>query len=196
MPERLEDAEDETLVVLVRAGDERAARVLFSRHEPLLKARARRFVGGIGRKVGASDVLQEAFLAAFQGLEGFEDQGPGSFRRWLESILNHKAADLVKRHVGAGRRSAKREVSASNVTPPRAADPSPSAAAASEEERAALRRAVEALEGDDRTVLDLVHLQGRDFAAASIAMRRSPEAVRKLYGRAVLRLGRSMRRDP
>jgi len=191
------DPTDEELIRRVRAGDERAAAVLFARYEPQLRARARRVVGRMPRKVGVSDVLQETHLAAFAGIDRFEDQGPGSFRRWIESILDHKAADEVKRHLRAGR-DARREVSRDADAPspdPAGEAPTPSAVAMGEEERAALRRAVESMSEDDRTVLRLVHDEGKGLAEAAKVMDRTPDAVRKLYGRAIVRLGQAMRRS-
>ena len=96
----------------------------------------------------------------------------------------------------SAKRSTRREVSgtmsASNVGPV-GADPSPGSQAAQNEERESLRRAIDATDGDDRRILELVHEQGKDFAEAGRAMGRSAEAARKLYGRVILRLGRQVR---
>jgi RNA polymerase sigma factor (sigma-70 family) len=174
MPDALDDADDEDLVRRLRSGDQRAA------------------------ELGASDIVQETCASAFAGLDGFEDRGPGSFRRWLATILEHKAADEVKRHLRMGR-SARREVSAVAGAPApeqHGDEPTPSVAAMRDEDEAALRSAIARLEGDHGAVLALVYRDGRDFADAARVMGRSPEAVRKLYGRAVLQLGREMRRSP
>ena len=200
MPESPAADSDEDLVRRVRAGDDAAATLLHDRCEPLLRARARRrLVGGLRRRLGASDIVQEAFAAAFERLDAFEDQGPGSFRRWMETILDHKASDLMKRHVTAGKRSVRREASGalgSSDAGPAGRDATPSVVVVRAEEREALRRAIEGLDGDDRLVLDLVNGQGQDFAEAGRRMGRSAEAARKLFGRAVLRLGRRLRRSP
>lgn len=189
---------DEELVRLVRVGDGDAARELFDRHaESLSRLARRRVVGGLRRKLGASDVVQETLLAAFQTLDGFEDRGPGSFRAWLERILDCRAKDQVKRHVVAGRRSVRREQSrASGVLDDheRASTASPSSVASHREETDALARALAAMEGDDRRVLELVRDHGKDFAVVGRAMERSSDAARKLYARAVVRLGRRVRR--
>src|SRR5262245_28176663 len=172
MPEGHEALEDEALALLVRKGDERAAAILFARYDALLRKRTRRFVGRLGRKVGASDVLQETYLAAFDGIEAFEDRGPGSFRRWLAAIADHTAADQAKRHLCAGR-DAKREVSvAPAATPPEPAadERTPSLDAMRGEDEAALRRALAAMSEDDRTVLRLVAQEGRGFPDAAQAM--------------------------
>lgn len=200
MAEDLARIADEELARRVLAGDDAAARVLYERHEPLLRARARRrLVGGLSRKVGASDIVQETYLAAFADLSAFEDRGPGSFRRWLEAVLEFRAKDEVRRHLGTEKRSVRREISrdpAISDSGPVSPGTSPSAEAAAAEERAALADAIDAMEGDDRTVLRLVHLEGRDFEEAGRELSRSAEAARKLYARAVLRLGKRLRGSP
>ena len=85
--------------------------------------------------------MQETYLAAFEGLDGFQDRGPGSFRSWLESILDHKASDQVKRHVAAQKRSAKREESQAagdSRSSPVAPGASPSVLVANDERRTML----------------------------------------------------------
>lgn len=197
MAEDLSRIADEDLVRRVLAGDQAAARALYERHEPLLRSRARRrLVGGLSRKVGASDIVQETYLAAFADLAAFEDRGPGSFRGWLEAVLDYRAKDEVRRHLGAEKRSVRREISrdpAVSDSGPVAPGASPSAEAAGEEERTLVANAIEAMEGDDRLVLRLVHLEGKDFPEAARELGRSPDAARKLYARAVLRLGRRIR---
>ena len=72
---------DEELVRRVRAGDEAAARLLFDRHLPALRAKARaRMPAALRGKVGASDVVQEAWLAAFLELLPSDVQAAFEFR--------------------------------------------------------------------------------------------------------------------
>lgn len=198
--ERRDDdgASDEDLVRRMRAGDLAASRALFRRHEALLRSFAERRIGrGLRRKVGASDVLQEARLTAFLKIDGFEDRGPGSFRRWLERIVERKVSDEVKRHVHSRKRSARREDSCaatSGAPEAPARGPGPATQIAADDENAALRAAVDRMTGDDRRILELVHERGMDFASAGRELGRSAEAARKLYGRVVLRLSRVVRR--
>ncbi len=200
MPEDADAVADEELVRRIRAGDERAAKLLFDRHEPLLRRRARRrLLGGLRRRLGESDVVQETYLATFEGIEAFEDRGPGSFRRWLTGVLENTANDQIKRHLHAEKRSAKRDVSptpGASHSGPACTAPSPGSQLVRDEELDALRRALDAMEGDDRRVLDLVYREGKDFAEAGRAMERSAEAARKLYGRAVMRLADIVRHSP
>ena len=43
----------------------------------------------LAAKVGASDLVQETFLAAGRDIAQFEGNSPAELRRWLEGILQH-----------------------------------------------------------------------------------------------------------
>ena len=182
---------DEELVRRVKAGDEAAARLLFERHLPALRAKARaRLPSALKGKVAESDVIQDAWLAAFLDVGKFEDRGDGSFAKWLQKILRHKLLDEVRRHAGVGKRDVRREQRLATETP--VADtgqPSPSAEVVSIERAAALRAAIDDLPSDQATVLRLIHQEGLTQVEAGERMGRSADAVRKLYGRAIVRLG-------
>ncbi len=188
------DAEpsDPELIRRVAAGDDAAARTLFDRHLPTLRARVRgRLPAGLRGKVGASDVIQEAYIAAFLGLTEFDARDDGAFGRWVRGILDHKIADEVRRHVAAGKRDARREVPLPRSTAGFGiveSGLSPSGEAMDAEERARIRRAVGALPDDQGTVVRLVHDEGLTLVEAGARMGRSGEAARKLYGRALARL--------
>jgi len=107
----LPEPTDEDLVRRVRAGDESAARRLFERHLPALRTKARsRLPASLRGKVAESDVIQEAWLAAYLSIDDFEDRGDGSFVRWLRGIVERRVAREVRRHGGVAKRDARREV--------------------------------------------------------------------------------------
>src|SRR5262245_66301820 len=88
------DDSDETIVRRVLAGDEAAVGALFDRHVAQLRASVRRRLPAVVRgKVGESDVIQEAWLAAYMGIGGFEDRGDGSLAKWVQGNLGHKLHD-------------------------------------------------------------------------------------------------------
>jgi RNA polymerase sigma-70 factor (ECF subfamily) len=185
------NSSDEELVRRVRAGDEAAARLLFERHLPALRAKARaRLPSALRGKVAESDVIQDAWLAAFLDVGKFEDRGDGSFGKWLQKILRHKLLDEVRRHAGVSKRDARRERRLATGEP--VADtgqPSPSAEVVSIERSAALRAAIDDLPSDQATVLRLIHQEGLTLVDAGERMGRSADAARKLYARALVRLG-------
>jgi RNA polymerase sigma-70 factor (ECF subfamily) len=191
------NSSDEELVRRVRAGDESAARLLFERHLPELRAKARaRLPAALRAKVGESDVVQDAWLAAFAALGKFEDRGDGSFGRWLRGIVEHKVREEAHRHLDAAKRDARRDArlltdEARSIPSPD--QPSPSEAAMAGESAAELRRAIESLPEDHATVLRLVYLDGLTLVEAGERMGRSADAVRKTYGRALTRLAEKVR---
>ena len=80
------DEQDVDLLVRFRSGDERALEVLVRRHAPALHRLATAILGD---NVLADDVVQETWLAALRGLEGF--QGRSSVRSWLLAICANTA---------------------------------------------------------------------------------------------------------
>ena len=76
-----------TLLEKARTGDEAALSRAFDQYR-------RRLAVLIHFKLDAresgdvEDVLQETYLKAFRGLDGFEYRSPGSFLRWLSSIAD------------------------------------------------------------------------------------------------------------
>jgi RNA polymerase sigma-70 factor (ECF subfamily) len=190
---------DEELVRRVRDGDEAAARLLFERHLPVLRAKARaRLPQSLRGKVAESDVIQDAWLAAFLDVGKFEDRGEGSFGRWLRTILERRIADEVRRHVGAKKRDAKREVrlatEAARLEPDRG-QATPSVEVRDAEESARLRAVVDSLSDDYATVIRLVHREGLTLVEAGARMGRTPDAIRMLYNRAMDRLAERMGAD-
>lgn len=57
------------------------------------------------RRMTPADVWQEALLNAWRDRDRFQSQGPGSFRRWLLQIIDHRIHDLID-HEGAAKRGA------------------------------------------------------------------------------------------
>jgi RNA polymerase sigma-70 factor (ECF subfamily) len=83
---------DGDLVLLARAGDTVAFRLLFERHQPMARARAR---GLCANPSDVDDVVQESFLRAFIGLERLRD--PDRFAGWLGNITANVCRGL-RRH--------------------------------------------------------------------------------------------------
>lgn len=188
------DLPDEDLVLRARRGDQEAIAVLYHRHAGrLARLGRRRLVGGLKRREGESDLVQDALQAAFRTLDRYEPGGPGSFARWLDAILDHKAGDLVRRELRA-RRDVRREAGSASAVEPADHRPTPSSVVGRKERVAGLREAIARLEGDDRQILALVHEQRMTFVEAGRILGRSADAARKLYARAVMRLARTI--DP
>jgi len=183
---------DEELVRRIRSGDEAAARKLFDRHRARLRARTRsRLPASLKGRLGESDVIQDAYLAAFQAMGDFEDRGGGSFAAWLRTILDRRLSNAIRDGVGTVKRDARRDVpmgTDSSDLPATRGQPSPSDEAVSAEEGARVRAALASLSDDHRRVITLVHEEGLSLAQAGERMGRSADAARKLYARAIAEL--------
>ncbi len=105
----------ETRVLLDRAADgsDSAVRELFHSHRPRLCRMVqlrmdRRLVG----RLDASDIVQESLAAAYRRLPDYLSERPIEFYPWIRSIAWNCLVDAYRRHVGADRRSVKREAAA------------------------------------------------------------------------------------
>jgi RNA polymerase sigma-70 factor (ECF subfamily) len=86
------DRTDEQLVASAQAGDIEAFNQLVARWERPIFALAYRTVG---REEEARDVVQEAFMRAYRGLQGFK--GEAKFSSWLYRITLNLCRDWIRR---------------------------------------------------------------------------------------------------
>jgi RNA polymerase sigma-70 factor (ECF subfamily) len=183
---------DRTLIRLAREGEPVAFEVLTERYRERLSAMVEaRLYGGVRRKVAVSDIIQEAYLGAYQGLDSFEFVDDDSFRRWLTRIVENKVRDALRRHVGARRRGVAREVTRSERAPTEVhagSIPTPSQVAEGKELGDAVGRALEQLPADYRRAIYLLQERDLRLDEAADEMGRSREAMKKLYSRALGRL--------
>jgi RNA polymerase sigma-70 factor (ECF subfamily) len=177
-----------------REGDESAFERLFDRYADGLRTRlAGRIPSALKRRIAPSDVMQETCILAFARREDFEDRGDGSFGAWLRAIADRKLQEEIRRHAGAAKRSAGREVTRGQ-RPDTAlfggGQRTPSVAAMRSEDAMRVRSAMARLSDDDRTVIQLVLERGMSLREVAESMGRSREAAKKLYGRAIVKLRR------
>jgi RNA polymerase sigma-70 factor (ECF subfamily) len=83
---------DAALVVEARAGESWAQEALFRRHAPRLNGLAFRVMG---RDDEVDDLVQDTFVAAFEGLGRLTD--PQAFASWIASILVRQAHKKIRR---------------------------------------------------------------------------------------------------
>jgi RNA polymerase sigma-70 factor (ECF subfamily) len=88
--------DDDELITRLAGGDDRALRELFNRHAPVLAVRLR----AVLPSSDVEDVLQETFLAAWNGARSYQPQdpaGPSKAGGWLWGIARRQAALLLRR---------------------------------------------------------------------------------------------------
>jgi RNA polymerase sigma-70 factor (ECF subfamily) len=168
----------------------------------------RRYVLGIARqeippdllaKGSSSDVVQEAFLEAAHGFEHFHGDSEAQFRAWLRLLLRRRISKLLRRY----RTTLKRRVGLEKHYEPDAsrvegrkvaADiPTPSAQVMQGEQAHALRLVLDRLPEDYRQVLRFRYEEQRSFEEIGTLMRRSGNAARLLWLRAVDRVKQELK---
>lgn len=153
--------DDDGLIAAVADGDDMALRELFSRHAPWLAARLRAVLPA----AEVEDVLQETFLAVWQGAGRYRPARPGGAAGgWLWGIARRQAALLLRRR-GPAAEVLPAVLAADGL---HATDPAAAALA-----RADLDRAVAALGpagGPEREVWRLLYLEDRPVAEVARLM--------------------------
>jgi RNA polymerase sigma-70 factor (ECF subfamily) len=149
-------------------------------------------------KAGASDLVQETFLEAQRDFGGFHGASEVELRAWLRRLLLNNVANFT-RHYRADKRQVNLEVPlapGSWSDPPGgrfpADTPSPSGQAMEHEQAEAVQRALTRLPDDYRQVLLWRYQEQRSFEEIAQSLQRTPNAVRKLWARALERLEHEM----
>src|SRR5437868_3424502 len=168
---------DEEIVLRVLAGDTGLFELLIRRHDQRIYRTSRAIVRN---DTDAEDVVQEAYLHAFQHLSQFE--GRAKFSTWLLRIAIHEA---LARYRDNARFEDLDEIVESVATDPRG---SPDQVAARGELREAVQRAIDELSPTLRTVLMLREIEGMSTAEAAEVLAISEEnlKVRLHRGKAAL----------
>jgi RNA polymerase sigma-70 factor (ECF subfamily) len=166
---------------------------------------ARVHLGGrLRAKVDPSDIVQQALLKAHERREQLRGRTEDERGAWLRRILTTTLADTARRF-GADRRDAGRErsleaaleESSSRLEAWLAADhSSPSERADRQERLLGLARALAQLPEDQRTVLEMKHLQGLSVAEIAGRMGRGKRAIVGLLFRGLKRLRELMAESP
>jgi RNA polymerase sigma-70 factor (ECF subfamily) len=147
-------------------------------------------------KADPSDLVQDALLKASQHFGQFRGANDAELAGWLRQILARSLADFVRRHRTGGRRAGREQsldqlLDRSSQALERvlaAGGPTPSASAARRDLGVVLSDALAQLSADHREVLVLHHLEGLGWDEVARRLGRTPNAVRKLWMRALNQL--------
>lgn len=144
------------------------------------------------RKLGASDAVQETFVAAHQRFDQFRGATAEELVGWLRTILRNQLL-MAHRHFSAAKRDVRREQTASNSPNPVVDQrPTPHHRAVDAENGLRLRNALSHLSADRRQVILLRNWEQLPFSCVGERLGRSEEAARKLWSRAMKDLKRQL----
>lgn len=188
------------LYARVHAGDVGALDALLIAYLPRLRAFVRaRMDERLRQRESCSDLVQSVCRELVGAKAGFEFRSEAEFRGWLFTAALNKVREKHRFH-RAERRDAGREAKAEpgacvdvgDLAAASATVGTPSAAAMRNEELERLEAAFEQLPEDYREVVTLTRLARLSQRDVAVLMGRSADAVQKLLGRALLKLGEIM----
>jgi RNA polymerase sigma-70 factor (ECF subfamily) len=150
-------------------------------------------------RIDPSDVLQDAFLQAAQGLPKYLEQPERPFFLWLRWLTGMSLQMLHRRHLGIQARDAGREVQLLDRPLPGASsaalaaqllgrDTRPSVAAMRAERHLRLQEALNTMDPVDREVLVLRHFEDLSNSEVARELGLQESAASKRYIRALHRL--------
>ena len=154
----------------------------------------------VQQKLGASDVVQQSMVVANHKIGGFNGKTKGEFLAWMRKILINECRQAVrgfrkteKRNVGRERSMA---IPGSESGEVQLVDRflTPSSEAATNEQLCLVADALQQLPDIDRRVIDMRNWQELSFDQIGIEINKSPDAARKIWSRAILRLESELRR--
>lgn len=165
------------LLARARQGDREAFEQVYRRFERPVFTLALRICGD---RAEADEVLQDAMLKVWSGIDGFRGEGGSPFWGWLRQIAVNEALMRLRR----GRRLAV-ELDGLDADDHAEADIPPPPAAA---DAALLQRALEQLPHATRSVLWLYHAEGYTHEEIAAAMQRSASFSKSQLARGTRRL--------
>jgi RNA polymerase sigma-70 factor (ECF subfamily) len=188
-----ESVSDAIAVELTLAGERDAYRVLVTRHSRNVFRLAYRMTGN---RHDAEEVVQEAFLRAYQKLRQFA--GNANFGTWVYRIAANYAIDRIRQRTSedARRQLPTRatedglEVDPVTIAPDPA--PSPERLAASAQLGAKMHQALATLTPAERTAIVMRHWEGCAIEEIAAVLRSNNNATKNTVFRAVAKLRKAL----
>lgn len=162
------------------------------RYRPFLKAiAAAEIPEHLRSREDDSDLVQETLLKATRQADQFRGSTEKELESWLRETMLNQIRDCVRFH-GRQQRDVGIEVAAT-VDLIAAGDPSASELVRSAEAKELTQRALHDLPEEYRSVLLMRQQLDLSFVEIADRMQRSPDAVRMLWGRAIMALGEKLK---
>lgn len=188
LTERLRNGEESALAGLFDRHQQRLWRLIDFRMDPRLRAR-----------VEPDDILQEAYLAAHKRIRHFAEEGFQSAFLWLRLIALQTLIDVHRRHIGAQRRDARREVALQGAKFPQSTsaslaiqlvghETSPSQKAIRNEFTEEVERIIATMDAIDQEILALRHFEELTNGEVARVLGIQEKAASIRYVRALKRL--------
>lgn len=188
------------LLDLARNGDQAAIDRVLARHRAAVRRMIQlRMDPALGRRVDASDIVQEVLVEAHRRLKQYLRNPAMPFHLWLRQMAKDRLIDAHRRHRVAARRSLDREQpldvrlprdqSTQNLTMQLCDQQlTPAAAATWRELKRRFEDACRKLEPQDQEIVIMRHFEQLSNSETATALGLSPQAASMRYLRAMRRL--------
>jgi len=192
--------ETRVLVTQAQEGDSEAISVLYRLYERRLKGAAQKKLGDqLRAKMETVDLVQSVWKDCLSDMKGFEYRGPESFFHWLLTKVLRKVQDKARFFAANKRDCAKekqlltKDAIFKSEGSPLSLDPTPSQVAIADEELDHLMGLLDQLTDSQRQTVVLRLRDKMKFIEIGKITNKSPDAVRKTYGRALNRIDQIIR---
>ena len=190
-----DSTETQHLLEQIRAGEPAALDRLFAQHRDYLRrVIAMRLDRRVGRRVDASDVVQETHLATAERIQEYLKQPPMPFRLWLRKTAYERLLKLHRRHLETQKRSVQREVplpDRSSLLLARqliAKGNTPSESVGRRDMASRVRRALAQLSDVDREIVLMLDMEGLSSQEAGCVLNLEGSTIRRRHARILKRL--------
>jgi len=187
----------ETRIDAARRGDRGAIEDLFNGLRTYFHRRAEQQLDvDLSVKVSPSDIVQETFLSAFEGIGAFNGTTRGELIAWVQSILKTRLQTANRRFRGTDKRDLSRErpdCNGRHIEGYLADSETPSRVLMAHEELQRLEAALRTLPPRQEFAIRLRNELHLSFEEVAQALDCSQDAAQKLWTRAVKQLGAKLR---
>ena len=179
------------LLMIAQAGSNRALGQLLQEHREYLRLLADEELGqALKVKASASDLVQDSFLEAKRDFGQFTGESPEEFQAWLRRILLNNVANIVRSYRGTEKRDISREIPTAVCEDNSGRmlagnDRTASSIVMQNEQLDALQAAVQKLPGHYQDVIQWRNYDRASFEDIGQRLKRSADAARKLWVRAL-----------
>ena len=185
--EQAEVKEWQSLVQSARDGNDEALGEIYSRTKSyLLLIANQQFDRGLHAKFGASDIVQQTQIEAFEAFGQFSGKSEVEYRSWIKRIVINNLIDETRRFKQTQSRSTQREVSIESAEgTPDTAQLTASSIVSNRETDHELETAIHKLSPKQQEVILLKHQLGYGYSEIAKQLQVSESSVRTLWSRAI-----------
>jgi RNA polymerase sigma-70 factor, ECF subfamily len=190
------DAVSRELLARARAGDREALGELLENNRDYLRNLADRLLDDrMGRRIDASDIVQQTCLSVHKQIGEFVGHDAAQFAAWLRQIHERNIRNVVRDQLHTEKRAISREECLPDGDVHAIRQTTPSQHVARREDSVRLAQAIAQLVEDEREALRRRYLEGQTVAEIATAMGLSKDALARLFKRAMKNVKLHLRED-